>query len=207
MGDLTARVPKAFIEVAGLTLYERQCQALRPYVDAVTVVLGYRHETVRERFEPSRTIVVDGWDEYDNAESLYRALEQVADDDVLVLNGDVVVTPRAVQRVRRHHRTAGANVVAYLPGEQEEHTAIRLDEEGRVTDYGMVRGYRHAGLGIIDSGYADAAAAHLRKNRTDWYPSVYEALPTEGVAIDPEDHLEINRPRDQRRAEERLPLG
>ena len=207
MGEQTADVPKAFMEVAGHTLYTRQREALEPYVEAVTVVLGYRHETVLDRFGPSRKVIVDSWDEYDNAESLYRALECLDGDDVLVLNGDVVVTPRAVERVCEEHRTTGENVVAYLPGVQDEHTAIRLDDDGRVIAYGKLPGHRHAGLGIVDSDCADAAAAHLRNNRSEWYPSVYQVLPTRGVAIAPADHLEINRPRDHRVAKERLPLG
>lgn len=207
MGERTADVPKAFMEVAGRTLYTRQREALEPYVDAVTVVLGYRHETVLERFGPARNVIVDAWDQYDNAESLFRALDCLEDDDVLVLNGDVVVTPRAVERVCQEHRAAGENVVAYLPGVQDEHTAIRLDDDGRVTAYGKLPGHRHAGLGIVDSDYADEAAAHLRNNRGQWYPTVYQALPTRGVAIAEEDHLEINRPRDRRAAKERLPLG
>jgi choline kinase len=207
MGEQTADVPKAFMKIEGRTLYERQRAALEPYVDDLMVVLGYQHETVIERFEPRRTVIVESWDEHDNAESLYRALDCIEDDDVFVLNGDVVVTSRAVDRVFRCHESVGENVVGYLAGLQDEHTAIRLDQEGRVLEYGMVRGQRHAGLGIIDSGYVDAAATHLRDNRSEWYPSVYEALPTRGVAISRADHLEINRPRDHRAAKERLPLS
>jgi len=206
MGEQTADVPKAFMEIDGQTLYERQRLALAPFVDRVTVVLGYQHETVLEQFEPARTVIVDGWDEYDNAESLYRALECV-EDDVLVLNGDVVVTPSAIERVCGAHWSTRENVVAYLPERQGDHTAIRLDETAHVTEYGMVDGYRHAGLGVIDGAYADEAAAHLRANRSGWYPSVYQTIPTRGVAIDPNDHLEINRPRDHRAAKERLPLS
>lgn len=206
MGDQTADVPKAFMKIEGRTLYERQRAALEPYVDDLMVVLGYQHETVIEQFDPRRTVIVESWDEHDNAESLYRALDCL-DDDVFVLNGDVVVADRAVERVCECHATVGENVVAYLPGLQDDHTAIRLDDDGRVLEYGMVPGHRHAGLGIIDSGYVDAAAAHLRDNRSEWYPSVYQALPTRGVAISRTDHLEINRPRDHRAAKERLPLS
>lgn len=207
MGDQTVDVPKAFMEIQGKTLYNRQRAALEPYVDEVTVVLGYQHETVLERFGPSRRVIVDRWDEYDNAESLYQALKHVGDDDLFVLNGDVVVAPRAVERVYERHRTEGENVVAYLPGLQTEHTAIRLDDDGQVAAYGELRGHRHAGLGIIDSASTDDAAAHLRNNRSEWYPSLYQEVPTTGVSINPDDHLEITRPQDHRAAKERLPLS
>jgi NDP-sugar pyrophosphorylase family protein len=207
MGDQTVDVPKAFMKIQGQTLYNRQRAVLEPYVDEVTVVLGYQHETVLERFGPPRRVIVDKWDEYDNAESLFRALEDIGDDDLFVLNGDVVTTPTAVKSLIERHRTTGENVVGYVPGIQTEHTAIRLDEAGRVTAYGELRGHRHAGLGIIDSEYAEAAATHLRNNRSEWYPSLYQAIPTVGVPIASEDHLEINRPQDHQVAKERLPLS
>lgn len=205
MGERTADVPKAFMKIDGRTLYTRQRAALEQYVDEITVVLGYQHETVLERFDPSQKVIVERWDEYDNAESLYRALANIGEDDVFVLNGDIIISPRAVEKVYDQHRSSGENVVAYLPGVQSEHTAIQLDS-GYVTAYGLLPGYRHAGVGIVDSAYTDDAAAHLRNNRTEWYPSMYQAIPTRGVPIDPEDHLEINRPQDHRVAQERLPL-
>ena len=207
MGEHTEDVPKAFMEIEGRTLYEYQREAIDPLVDDVTVALGYRHENVLDRVRTARAVVVEAWDEYDNAESLYRALGEV-DDDVLVLNGDVVVTPAVVERVcRRYRELDGESVVGYLPGVQSEHTAIRLDERGRVTDYGEITGYRHAGMGVIDHGHIDEAAAHLRRNREEWYPLVYTTVPTRGITIPDSEHLEINRPRDRRKAKGRLPLG
>ncbi|WP_313696184.1 NTP transferase domain-containing protein [Halorarum halobium] len=207
MGEHTEDVPKAFMEVGGRTLYEYQREAIDPHVEDVTVALGYRHEKVLDRVHTAQAVVVEAWDEYDNAESLYRALEGI-DDDVLVLNGDVVVTPEAVASVRRRYRDLeGESVVVHLPGIQTEHTAIRLDERSRVTDYGEITGFRHAGMGVLDREHIDAAAAHLRRNRGGWYPSMYLTVPTRGVEIPESDHVEINRPRDRRAAKGRLPLG
>ena len=207
MGEYTDDVPKAFMEIEGRTLYDYQREAVDRHVDAVTVVLGYRHENVLDRLRTAQAVVVEGWDEYENAESLYRALEEI-DDDVLVLNGDVVVTPDAVARVSRRFRELdGESAVGYLPAVQSEHTAVQLDDRGRVTDYGEIRGYRHAGMGVLDRAYIDEAADHLRRNRTDWYPSMYLTVPTRGVPIPESDHIEINRPRDRRAAKGRLPLS
>lgn len=206
MGHHTEDVPKTFMEVGDRILYEHQRDAIDPYVDATTVVLGYRHETVVERFSPNRTVVVEKWDEYDNAESLYRALCEI-DDDVLVLNGDVVVTRDAIEKVlRAHERAENRSVVACLPGTQTEHTAVQLADDGRVVAYGKIPGHRHAGLGIIDRSHVDAAVEHLRNNRCEWYPTVYEEIETHGVFISEDSHLEINRPSDKRAAKERLPL-
>lgn len=207
MGDLTNEVPKAFMEIEGRSLYERQREAIDPHVDGVTVVLGYRHENVVDQLGPARTVIVETWREHDNAESLYRALDCIDDEDVLVLNGDVVVAESAIDSIcRSHQMTTEESVVAHLPTVQSEHTAIQLDD-GRVVNYGEITGYRHAGLGILDRNHIDAAANHLRGRRTEWYPSMYLAVPTRGVEIPSGDHIEINRPQDKQAAQGRLPLS
>lgn len=217
MGDLTENVPKAFLEVDGRTLYDRQRAALSAFTDGVTVALGYEAETARERLssieashehsQPVDTVVLDDWDEYDNAESLRRALVHT-DDDTLVLNGDVLVAPQTVQRLaRRFHKAGrGYNVVGCLPDVQNDHTAIQCDESGEVTDYGKIAGHRHAGVGVIDSRCRDDVIEVLARNADDWYPHVYPETPTERVIVSPDDHLEINRPADIERTGDRLPL-
>lgn len=218
MGELTADLPKTFLEVNGRTLYDRQRAALEPLVDGLTVVLGYAAETARERLAslearrerplPVDTVVVDGWDEYDNAESLRRALVR-ADDDALVLNGDVVVPPRTVRRLAWRFREAerGHNVVGCLPGVQNDHTAIRSDTTGEVTDYGEIVGHRHAGIGVVDTRNRDRAINVLARNAEDWYPHLYPETPTERIFVSPDVHLELNRPADVERARDRLPLA
>ena len=207
MGVHTEDRPKAFMDLGGRTLYARQRTVLDDYVDDVTVVLGYAAENVTDEVGAADVVVVEDWDEYDNAESLRRSL-LVVDDDVLVLNGDVIVTEQALREFLDRYAAAadGRNVVACIRGHQEGSTAIRCDEAGVVTDYGMIRGHRHAGLGVIDRSTVERAAAYLDDHREEWYPVVYPAIETEAVAI-PESHqVEINRPRDKVRAMRKLPM-
>ena len=218
MGEATDDVPKAFIDVDGRTLYERQREALSEVVDGITVALGYEAETARERLSsvearqgrslPVDAVVLDDWDEYDNAESLRRALVRV-DDDALVLNGDVVVAPRTVARLVRRFEAVGPryNVVGCLPGVQGDHTAIRSDNSGVVTAYGEISGHRHAGVGIVARRNQDDAHDVLARNAESWYPNLYPETPTKRVVVSPDAHLEINRPADLERARERLPLA
>ncbi|MFB6178948.1 MAG: NTP transferase domain-containing protein [Halorientalis sp.] len=206
LGPHAEDVPKAFIDLAGRTLYDRQSRCLRGYVDDVTVVLGYAAANVLEEITDARTIVIDDWDAYENAESLRRGLTGV-DDDVLVLNGDVVVTEAAIARVIDAHRTAtDRSVVACIPGYQDHSTAIRCNDDGVVTRYGMITGHRHAGMGIIDRTHLDDARAYLGRHREEWYPGLYTAVETEMVPIPAAQHIEINYPRDLFVARRKLPL-
>lgn len=207
MEEATDAVPKPFLEVGGETLYERQRTLLDGRVDGVTVVLGYGYESVKNRVDFADAVVLDCWDEYDNAESLRRGLECV-DDDAFVLNGDVLVAPSVLDRLRRRYNALdGAyNVVGCLPGVQNEHTAIQCDEADAVVEYGMIPGYRHAGVGIIGNRHREEALDVLERNREEWYPLLYPKTPTKRVIVPPDDHLEINRPTDLEAARERLPL-
>ena len=197
MGPRTEDVPKAFMDLGGRTLFERQRSVLAEYVDEVTVVLGYAAENVREDVGAANVIVIPDWEEYDNAESLRRALGEI-EDDILVLNGDVVVTESVIEGLLRRFGRFGRtrNAVACIPGHQEASTAIRVNDHDLVTDYGMIRGHRHAGLGIVHRGHVDAARAFLVDHRQDWYPVIYPAFETEMVPIDAGNHVEINRPSD-----------
>ena len=208
MGAHTEDVPKAFMDLAGETLYDRQRTALAGFVDEVTVVLGYAYENVVDDVGDARTIVFEDWEDYENAESLRRAVADI-DDDVFVLNGDIVVPSSVVGRLVEHHASfpPGRSAVACVPGIQEEDTAIRCDERDVVTDYGMIRGHRHAGMGIIERSHLDAAERCLERHRTDWYPVVYTEVETGMVAIPASHHIEINRPEDKIAAKNKLPLG
>lgn len=202
----TEEVPKAFMDLGGRTLYERQRAVFDDHVDDATVVLGYAAENVVDEVESADVVVVDDWDEYDNAESLRRALRRI-DDDVLVLNGDVVVDESTVERLLGRFEASPdeRNAVACIRGRQEGSTAIRCDDRGIVTDYGMIRGHRHAGLGVIDRAYVDPAERFLRRHREEWYPVIYPAFETEMVAIAETDHVEINRPHDKLEARRKFP--
>lgn len=169
---------------------------------------GRNRDGSGEQFLSVDTVILDDWDEYDNAESLRRALVRI-EDDALVLNGDVVVTPWTVERlVRRFHEAGpGQNVVGCLPGVQDDHTAIRWDDAGEVTAYGEIAGHRHAGIGVIDHRNRDAATDLLARNADDWYPHLYPETPTRRVLTSPDAHLEINRREDLATARERLPLA
>ncbi|SEW26736.1 NTP transferase domain-containing protein [Natrinema salifodinae] len=201
MGRYTDDVPKAFLEFDGRTLYDRQRALLDPHVDGTSVVLGYRHETVLDRFDPEDPIVLETWDRHENAASLLLALRRI-DDDVVILNGDVLVDEREVGRLTDQFDALEGrlNLVGCLPGIQNRETAIRWDDSGRVTDYGLIEGNQHAGFGIVSRDHRAAAIRILRERLHDWYPCVYPRTPTRPMLLPDGRHVEINRPADLERA-------
>ncbi|MXR39896.1 NTP transferase domain-containing protein [Halobaculum sp. WSA2] len=206
MGPHTDDIPKAFMQLGDETLYEYQRDVLVDHVDEVTVVLGYAAENVIGEVTSARTVVVEDWADYENAESLRRGTAAV-DDDVLVLNGDVIVAESVVERlVDRHAVSPGRSFVAAIPGKQDGSTAIRCDDRGIVADYGMIRGHRHAGVGIVDRSHLTTVRAYLAANRHEWYPGIYTAVETEMMPISAGRHVEINSPSDKVAALDKLPF-
>ncbi len=205
MGHYTDEVPKAFLEFDGRTLYDRQRELLEPHVDGTSTVLGYCHETVLERYDLEDPIVFEEWERYENAASLLLALRHI-DDDLLVLNGDILVDEREVGRLSEQFdsRRRSLNLVGCIPGVQSAETAIRWDERGNVTAYGLIEGHRHAGFGIVSRTHRSAAIRILEERLDDWYPCVYPRTPTRPLLLPAERHLEINRPADLDRAREWL---
>jgi UDP-N-acetylglucosamine diphosphorylase / glucose-1-phosphate thymidylyltransferase / UDP-N-acetylgalactosamine diphosphorylase / glucosamine-1-phosphate N-acetyltransferase / galactosamine-1-phosphate N-acetyltransferase len=201
MGHHTDDVPKAFLEFDGRTLYDRQCSLLEPHVDGTSIVLGYRHETVLERYDPDDPIVLEDWDQYENAASLLLALREI-DDDVLVINGDILIDEREIGRLTEQFDALRGhlNLVGCLPGLQSEETAIRWDESGRVTAYGLIEGHQHAGFGIVSRQYRPAAMDILHERLDEWYPCVYPRMPTQPLLLPATRHVEVNRPADLERA-------
>lgn len=212
MGAYTADRPKPFIEVGGRTLFDRQYELVADCADECTVVLGYAAENVRDQVENVRgqvenvqTIVVSDWREYDNAESLRRALDRIT-DDTLVCNGDIVVSESVVASLLACHRRQQQSIVGCLPGIQHEHTAIQCTADGDVIEYGMIPGHRHAGIGVIDQRDRKAALDWLERNPTEWYPGLYPVVGATRAFVPPGEHVEINRPSDIDRARRQFPL-
>jgi UDP-N-acetylglucosamine diphosphorylase / glucose-1-phosphate thymidylyltransferase / UDP-N-acetylgalactosamine diphosphorylase / glucosamine-1-phosphate N-acetyltransferase / galactosamine-1-phosphate N-acetyltransferase len=193
----TADVPKAFLEINGRTLYDRQHSLLQPHVRRTHVVLGYRHQTVLDRYSPDGPFVLEDWDQYENAASLLLALRRI-DDDVLVINGDVLVDERELDRLTDQFDLLRdrLNIVGCIPGIQDSETAIRWNDTGQVTAYGLIEGHRHAGFGIISRTHREAAIRALSERLHEWYPTVYPRTPTRPLLISPERHIELNRPAD-----------
>jgi len=201
MGHHTDDVPKAFLEFDGRTLYDRQRGLLEPHVDGTSIVLGYRHDTVLDRYDLGDPIILADWDQYENAASLLCALRRI-DDDLLVLNGDILVDEREIGRLTEQFDALRGrlNLVGCIPGLQSEETAIRWDDSGRVTAYGLIEGHRHAGFGIVSHEHRTAAIEILRDRLDDWYPYLYPRTPTQPLLIPATRHVEVNRPADIERA-------
>jgi choline kinase len=98
---LTDRTPKCLIEVNGKPILAYQLEALSrcATLQEIIIVAGYRHSDIYDFVNsthataPTRVIVNSYFETTNNMYSLGLAIEELAGQDILVLNGDVVFAP------------------------------------------------------------------------------------------------------------------
>jgi len=103
---MTADFPKCMLPVIGRSMIEWQIDTLSEAIDIdrVTVVVGYRAETVARRLiqrygsRSIRFIYNRAYAETDNLVSCWMAREEMSEDFIL-LDGDILFEPAVVQRL------------------------------------------------------------------------------------------------------------
>jgi choline kinase len=95
----TDRIPKCLVELAGQSLLERQCRALRHAgVEDICVITGYRAAEIEARGYP--TIHNPSFATTNMVASLFCARERmVGAADLLIVYGDIVFEPRVVRAI------------------------------------------------------------------------------------------------------------
>lgn len=118
-------LPKCLMRVGDRTLIEIQLDNLRRAgVDSITVVVGYRHQEVREAISGEATFVLnERFAETNSLYSFHLARRAVA-DGLLVLNSDVLFPLELLNRLRN----VGGSALAFDSGsgDDDEHMKVHL---------------------------------------------------------------------------------
>ena len=218
MGDQTADLPKLFLEVGGRAIYERQLDRLAPHCDRITIVLGHGFDdgTAPESvFDTSGVsadtdvefLVIDEWATTENSYTALSALERIGNDDVLLVCGDVVFTQSVIDDIVRTYeqdlRANGFSGVGVVEGVQDDMTAVQWDKNDVITDYGAIEGHQEVGVFVLNAAHHDQAEAVLAGERNDWFPIIFENVPSKPIRVDETERHEINTPAHLRAAREK----
>ena len=153
---LTNRRPKPMIPVANRPLLEHVVEAVAAAgIDRIVLVVGYRQERIRNHFGDG-----DDWNvaiEYveqstqlGTGHAVLQA-ERVVDDDFLVLNGDRIVDPSIVSRIRDRVRDGESPAMAVTTVDHpREYGVVSSDSDNRVT------GIEEKPEGIVDTNRINA---------------------------------------------------
>lgn len=208
------RLPKSFVEISGATILSRQLECLRPFIvegtvnSTVHLVLGYGFEndpdpesTVRSLADVPDEIslnclVLPYWRQTENAASALAAVPSTR-DDLLLFCGDVVFTHSLLGRVIDEYQekctSQSYSAVAAIEGVQDERTAVRWNEDRVIHEYGAIKGHQEAGIFVLNSDHFDVAGqVWIEGAKSEWFPIVFEEIPTRAVLVSSDDHGEVN---------------
>jgi UDP-N-acetylglucosamine diphosphorylase/glucosamine-1-phosphate N-acetyltransferase len=112
---LTLTRPKALLPLANQTILERQLRSLEGIVDGVVLVVGYKHEMIRERFgDRYGSIGIEYVIQQDQRGTGHAVLQCAGaiDEPFLCMNGDDLWDPADLRRVAGQDQAALAKEVA-----------------------------------------------------------------------------------------------
>jgi len=205
---------KALHALAGRTLLERSLAQLRNAgISSVTVVTGHRREDVEEALRSAGTLHNPRYADWNNFHSVELACERLPAGDVLVVNGDVVFAPAALDAVLE---AADADLyLAVSDGEVDDEAMKAAVDGSRVVALGKAIPTQAAagefiGLSRLTPAARESYLALARSGReqgstSDYYEDVYGrmcgGLVALRCAVDDADWAEIDDAADLDRAQ------
>ncbi len=207
MGDKTSNRPKLFLEIGEETIYQHQLSKIDLYCDKITIAIGHGFTdgtNPKDTFNiPSQLtanvefIVIDDWENHENAYTAMKAL-QGSHDDIMLICGDVIFTQSTIDQIVNKflgsHKGIGANSVGIVEGLQDEMTAVQINDNGVIDKYGAIEGHQEIGVFILNEAHIADAIEILKGNLDYWFPVIFEQLPSRPVFVDENKRFEINKP-------------
>jgi len=224
LGHLTDDRPKCLIEFNGRTLLDRQLDALAANgVEEAVVVTGFRDDQIEaalkrrgDRGPSVRTVYNPFYKVADNLGSLFVAKQEI-DGDVLVWNGDTLVSNALMARVVGNRDREGICVtIDRKDGYDEDDMKVVVDDAGGLQAIGKrldldeVNAESIGLLAFRGSGASTFRQAIERAIRTSegttiWYLRVIHQIAQEGpvwtLDISGEEWGEVDFPEDVASAE------
>lgn len=210
LGD--ASLPKPLTRlVTGKSILESQLEIIQRFIslDHVILVVGYHKEEIIERFPNLMFVYSPNFARENTAKSLLRALNKI-DEDVLWLNGDVVVHSSVIESVLKESRTS---MVVNVGSVGEEEVKYRLDEECRIEEVSKTISHANGeALGI--NFWERKDLADFRKNLeqcldTDYFERgielcIEQGMPVWSIPVAQNLCTEIDFPEDLKKANQML---
>ena len=104
----------------GKSILSHQLEGICQYVDIgdIFVVVGYKKDLIMEAFPDLSYIDNDSYNETNTSQSLLIALNQIVDEDILWLNGDIVFDHRVIGRLVENRKSCMAVNTAQVGDEE-----------------------------------------------------------------------------------------
>ena len=145
LGKYTAGNTKCMLNVNGKTLIERAIEALLDAgVNRLVLVVGYKGDNVKKflleectnpRIKDMELVFIDNdiYDKTNNIYSLYLAKDELAKDDTILLESDLIYDYELINRLVN---TKGENLVTVAKYKQwMDGTVIKVDNHGTILEF------------------------------------------------------------------------
>ncbi len=158
----------------------------------ITTVVGYRAETIIDRFPDATYVHNERYDQTNTSKSLLRALQATGKKGVLWMNGDVVFDPRVLGRAISMIEADQSFVTVNTAKVSDEEVKYTLDAAGHIDQLSktVVGGIGEAvGINYISRADKPAFMRHLaRVDDQDYFERGLElAIQHDGVKLLPMD--------------------
>jgi choline kinase len=178
--EFTKDKPKCLLDIGGETLLDRELRFLNELgfeKDDIIIMGGYKAEMLKGR--NARIILNEYYDKTDNSFTLGLALEQLMEEDVIIMDGDLLFEKEILSEILNYKEK---NVVLSKKSDDlNESTGILTDENGYVFDIGKhLKNTGYVYISIFKIGkqtIPDYKNALLNKEeRKTWYTSPLSAI-------------------------------
>jgi bifunctional UDP-N-acetylglucosamine pyrophosphorylase/glucosamine-1-phosphate N-acetyltransferase len=184
MMPLSANMPKHLLLVAGKPLVFHTLEALRDAgIKETLMIVGYRREELKEGIEsvdwsPMSISYVEQKERLGTAHAAGHAKDFAGDDQLIVMNGDIMMGPGTFQGLIQHHKKGGYELTL---------TVFPIDDP---SPYGVVAVKDGKATELIEKPSRDQMVSNLVN--VGMYaagPSLWESI--ENTELSPRDEYEI----------------
>jgi L-glutamine-phosphate cytidylyltransferase len=178
LGDFTGGLPKCLLKVAGMTIIERQLEALKG-ID-ITMVVGFKAEVLKEKF-PKLNFVFNP--DFRTTNTIYSLGLALNGKDTFVLNGDVVFDKKIIRLLDKPNCAA----VEFKNVHPEEIQVILKGKNDIVRIGKNISGQGEAvGIYRFSGSFCDKLKAQIAKSDKNLYyeDAIDKILPLDFHAID-----------------------
>lgn len=171
--------------VTGKSILGYQLETLKKYIslEEVIVIVGYHKEQIMDRFPDLMFVYNSNYASENTAKSLLRALKKI-DEDVLWVNGDVVMHPSVIEAIMNRRLTS---MVVNIGPVGDEEVKYRQDKEGRIVAVSkQVKNPQGEALGInfFERKDLDAFRKNLERcTEKDYFERGIEMCIGEGLVV------------------------
>ena len=179
----------------GKSILSHQIDGLCQYVNIgdIFVVVGYKKELIMDAFPDLSYIDNDRYNETNTSQSLSIALNHIADEDILWLNGDIVFDHRVIGRLLEHGKSCMAVNTAQVG---EEEVKYQTNEMGYVIEISKEVGNpegESVGIHNIPAKEVPILIKYLSDCKDqDYFEKGLELAIQDGLEVSPIDISDLN---------------